>query len=209
VDRDASDAELLRAWQDGDPKAGNHLVRRHFEALFRFFRSRVDEGVADLVQQTFLGCAESRDRLSDGADFRPYLFGIARNKLLMHMRGQRRRGRVIAEGASSPEPAGPTLSRLIGGREEQRLLLRALRRLPVDLQLALVLSYWEGLTMQQIGDVFGIPAGTAKSRLHHARELLKKEIVDLAPSSDTAEVTVVDLERWARGLRDELGREEE
>ena len=93
---EASDTELLDAWRNGDDKAGNQLVRRHFDALFRFFRSRIDDHVADLVQQTFLGCVESRERIPPEG-FRPYLFGIARKKLLMHLRGSHRRGKVIAE----------------------------------------------------------------------------------------------------------------
>lgn len=201
-----SDAELLEAWRGGDEAAGNQLVRRHFDALYRFFRSRLDDGVADLVQQTFLGCMESRHRIP-ADDFRLYLFGIARKKLLLHLRSGRRRDRVFDDGAPEDADDVGTISRAIGQREEQRLLFRALRKLPVDLQLALVLSYWEGMSMADIGAVFDVPAGTVKSRLFRARELLKDAIAELAPSQQTATVTVNDLDRWARGLRDALSAE--
>jgi RNA polymerase sigma-70 factor (ECF subfamily) len=206
VTSESSDAELLERWRAGDDRAGNQLVRRHFDPLYRFFRSRLDDGIADLVQQTFLGCVESRDRIPT-EDFRLYLYGIARKKLLMHLRSRRRRGRVIDDHAPGEDGDAGTISRVIGHREEQRLLFRALRRLSVDLQLGLVLAYWEGLSVADIGTILHIPAGTVKSRLFRARELLKEHIAQLAPSLHTASVTVNDLDRWARELRDVISVE--
>jgi RNA polymerase sigma factor (sigma-70 family) len=200
-----SDAQLLERWRAGDEAAGNQLVRRHFDALFRFFRSRVDEGVADLVQQTFLGCVESADRMPDEVEFRPWLFGIARKKLLMQLRAAKRRRKVITGEHEPPDAGrGPSLSAALGDRERRKLLLRALRRLPVDLQLLLELHYWESMGVTELAEVFEIPAGTIKSRLHRAREQLREHVGQLSPSSDTADVTVAELEQWAR----ELGRRE-
>jgi RNA polymerase sigma-70 factor (ECF subfamily) len=201
-----SDVELLAAWVRGDTVAGNRLVRRHFDALFRFFRSRVDGGVADLVQQTFLACIESSQRIPEQAGFRAWLFGIARNKLLLHQRSHGRQRDAV--GADAMADAAAEIDLSIGGlvdmRDEQRLLLRGLRRLPIDLQVALVLSYWEGLSGTEIAEVLEVPVGTVKTRLRRARELLKTTIESLAPGTDTATVTVRDLDRWAASLRDRL-----
>jgi RNA polymerase sigma-70 factor (ECF subfamily) len=202
-DSPESDAELLTAWQAGDQLAGNRLVRRHFDGLFRFFRSRLDDGVPDLVQQTFLGAVESQARIPAETEFRAWLFGIARKKLLMHLRSSERRHRVIADDSSREELA-PSLGDALGEREHRRLLLRALRHLPVDVQLLLELAYWESMSMEELAGVFEIASGTVKSRLHRARELLREEVVRLSPTSDTADVTFVDLERWARDLGGEL-----
>ena len=49
-----TDFELLDAWAGGDKKAARELIDRHFPALFRFFRSKVAEGVEDHVQETLL-----------------------------------------------------------------------------------------------------------------------------------------------------------
>jgi RNA polymerase sigma-70 factor (ECF subfamily) len=91
-------------------------------------------------------------------------------------------------------------------RDEQRLLLRGLRRLPLDLQVALVLSYWEGLSGTEIAEVLETPVGTVKTRIRRARELLKTTILSLAPGTDTATVTVRDLDRWASSLRERLAK---
>lgn len=207
---DASDVELLEAWVGGDAVAGNALVRRHFDALYRFFKSRIDDGVADLVQQTFLASVETSRRIPEQAGFRAWLFGIARNKLLLHQRTHGRKRDVVGTDAVvdalGDDPGDLSLGGLVDMREEQRLLLRGLRRLPIDLQLALVLSYWEGLSGTEIAVVLEIPVGTVKTRLRRARELLKETIQALASDDDTATVTVRDLDLWARSLKDRLGK---
>jgi RNA polymerase sigma-70 factor (ECF subfamily) len=121
----------------------------------------------------------------------------------MHLRSSERRHRVIADDSSREELA-PSLGDALGEREHRRLLLRALRHLPVDVQLLLELAYWESMSMEELAGVFEIASGTVKSRLHRARELLREEVVRLSPTSDTADVTFVDLERWARDLGGEL-----
>lgn len=205
-----SDVELLEAWVHGDTVAGNKLVRRHFDALYRFFRSRIDDGVADLVQQTFLACVETSRRIPEQAGFRAWLFGIARNKLLLHQRAHGRRRDAVGPDAlddvEGDAPGELTIGGLVDMRDEQRLLLRALRRLPLDLQLALVLGYWEGLSGPEIADVLEVPVGTVKTRMRRARDLLKTTIASLAPGTDTATVTVRDLDRWAASLRDRLAK---
>jgi RNA polymerase sigma factor (sigma-70 family) len=80
-----TDLELLASWRDGDTKAGNALFDRYFDALFRFFRNKVQEGAEDLVQQTFLALVQSRDRFRGDSSFRTYLFTAARSKLYNYL----------------------------------------------------------------------------------------------------------------------------
>ena len=84
------DAELLRAWQAGDRAAGSALFERHVAAVTRFFRSKTDHEVDDLVQETFLACVKSLDASRAITSFRGFLFGIARHKLLDHIARRRR-----------------------------------------------------------------------------------------------------------------------
>ena len=74
------DFETLDRWRAGDRAAGNELLRRHFDGLYRFFRNKVDEGVDDLIQRSFLACVESKDRFRKQASFRTYLFTVARHE---------------------------------------------------------------------------------------------------------------------------------
>jgi RNA polymerase sigma-70 factor (ECF subfamily) len=196
-----SDAELLRAWQDGDQAAGNVLVRRHFSTMYRFFRSRVDDDVADLVQRTFLACVKARDRFPADVEFRAWALGIARKELLMALRKHHRGARVIETKLASGLAGGPTPSAAAADGEQQRALLGALRRLPVDLQLLLELYYWEELPLAEIAPIFEIPQGTVKSRLHRARTLLGEELGRTGCSADAVTSSLRGLESWARELR--------
>ena len=167
-----SDSALLQAWQGGDAPAGQTLVTRHLESVHRFFSNKVRDSTEDLVQQTFLACLESAHRFEGRASFRAYLFGIARNLLYRQYR-EHAHGfdpltssiHVMMVDQRSPADA-------MAEQEEQRLLLRGLQRLPLDLQTLLELAYWESLSDRELAEVLELPVGTVKSRLRKARKEL-------------------------------------
>lgn len=200
-----SDAELLTAWRARDDAAGTALVRRHFEMLSRFFRNRAPAHRVDLMQKTWLGCLESRDRVPDHVPFRAYLLGIARRVLIHHFREHAR----DAVGDEIPEAidAAASPSRAMALLAEERLLLQALRRLPLDMQLTLELFYWEELGVAEVAAVLEVPAGTVKSRMSRAKQMLRDELDRLDPPADLLASTQADLERWARSIRRFLGRD--
>ena len=136
-----SDHELLTAWGDGDTAAGRELFGRHFTSIFRFFRNKVDDAADDLTQQTFVACLKAREGFRGDSSFRTFLFSIARRRLYDHLRLRLRRApKEAALGERSiADIHGPSPTRLIAAQQEQALLLRALRRLPVDMQVALEL----------------------------------------------------------------------
>lgn len=207
-----SDQELLLAWRDGNEDAGNALVRRHFPVVFRFFRSKIAEGVEDLAQRTFLGCVESADAYRGDASFRAFVLGIARKQLLLHFRTRYRREAVFDPATLSLQdvapPSGGSPSALIAARDEERLLVAALRRLPVDFQIAVELFYWEELPIAEIAQVLEVATGTVKSRLGRARDMLRRHVADLASSDALAVATTDDLDRWAKSLRRRFDRED-
>lgn len=59
------------------------------------------------------------------------------------------------------------------------MIVDALRRIPVELQIALELHYWEGLSASEFADVLDIPLGTVKTRLRRAKQRLRAELVEL------------------------------
>jgi len=199
-----SDEALLAAWRGGDQRAGRSLFARHVDGVSRFFLSKVQAGVDDLVQHSFLALLERSGELPAGVPVRAYLFGIARNLLLRRFRDEYRDGRHFDELSTSVAELGATPSAIIDQRQQLVVLYAALQALPLDLQIALELFYWEGLPAAEIGAVLGVPEGTVRSRLRRARELLGERMTALAPA--LAEPTLADLERWARALRDRIGR---
>ncbi len=194
------DAQLLLAWRGGDAGAGNELVERHFAAIYAFFRNKLGGEIDDLIQRVFLSLVESKDGIVEAASMRTYLFRIARNELFDHLRRRQRQPRIDGLSASV-EDLGERPSEIVAGRQEQRLLLRALRRIPLDDQIALELFYWEKLTGGEVGRVLGVPEGTARTRLRRARLALRAEIERQARSPEVARSTTGDLEHWVASLR--------
>lgn len=201
----SDDLELLRAWGEGDDQAGGVLVRRHFDTIARFFETKVEDNAADLIQRTFLACVRARDRAHEIDGFKAFLLTIARRQLIDHLRGKYRHAQHFEPLMVSVHDLGQTPSQAVAAREEGRLLLRALQRLPVEMQMTVELHYWEHLTEPQIAEVLEIPRGTVKSRLFRARELLREHIERLASSPSLAESTLGGLDRWAEELRDVIG----
>ena len=208
IAREPTDFELLDAWRGGNRDAGNLLFERHFEPICRFFANKVGDNIDDLIQRTFLGCIEGRDRFAKKSSFRTYLFAVAHNVLRMHFRDLRKAaGRNLDEpdfAQLSLDDLGPSPSSIIAIHEEQRLLLEALRRIPLDFQVVLELYYWEDMAAPEVAEVLGIPEGTARSRLRRARELLNQKMRILARSPSLLKTTLSDLEHWVRSLREQL-----
>jgi RNA polymerase sigma factor (sigma-70 family) len=201
------DMQLLQAWRAGSKEAGTTLFRRHFSTVFLFFQSKVTVHVEDLVQRTFLACLEAGDRLDELRSFKAYLMGIARHQLLRHFTEQdvgKRRQDLLA--ASAEEITGSP-SQVIARHDEQRVLLTALRRLPLDLQITIELFYWEQMRLVDIADVLDIPPGTVKSRLFRAKQLLREHIDAVEASDETRRSTIRNLESWARSLSADLRRD--
>ncbi|MEX1362743.1 MAG: sigma-70 family RNA polymerase sigma factor [Nannocystaceae bacterium] len=195
-----SDHELLDAWRAGDAQAGQELFTRHFDAACRFFYNKADEGVDDLIQQTFLGCLESRERFRGDSSFFTFLIGVAKNVLRLHYRRKRRAERVDF-GSTSVHDLSPSPSRVVAQQLDQQRVLQALRTIPLDLQMVLELHYWEELPASRIAEALEIPPGTAKTRLRRGKQLLREELTRHEPTEDARSQLALTLDERARGLR--------
>lgn len=188
IDRQ-SDLELLQSWCNQDNRAGSALVKRHFHALYRFFSNKAPGQEEDLIQQTFVACVESRGRFRGDSSFRAYLFGLARNQLMTHYR-RVYRGRALDFTTSSVHDLATSPSGLLAREQERVLLDAALRRLPVDQQIALELTYWEELTGPEVATALGIPESTVYTRLHRGKAHLLAELDLLHPEGEVRERAV-------------------
>lgn len=197
---DTTDDALLGAWQAGDQHAGATLFERHYESIHRFFASKVPHAAEDLVQRTFLACLEARGRFRGDSSLRTYLFGIAHNTLRHYLRGRERSEAPLDSAVASAAELAPGPVTALGQRQEQRLLLRALRHIPLDYQLVLELHYWEQQSTAQIAEITGMPVGTIKTRLRRGRKLLQDQIAALAESVEERESTLGGFEGWIRAL---------
>ncbi|MEL6543521.1 MAG: sigma-70 family RNA polymerase sigma factor [Myxococcota bacterium] len=200
------DLVLLTAWREGDTHAGNLLFERYFSSLYGFFRRKTEDGPEDLVQETLLACVRGRDSLRDSSKFRGYLFGVARFTLYRHFEKQTKERSRIDFGVSSVHDLGPSPSANAARREEEALLVRALNRIPLELQIALELYYFEQLRGPELAGALGVPEGTARSRLRRGLELLKKRVAEIAESPGLLRSTLADISEWSAGIEELLAR---
>jgi RNA polymerase sigma factor (sigma-70 family) len=159
-----SDEAQLRAWAAGDATAGKALFDTHFEAVLRFFRNKCggDDGeLEDLVQATFAQCLASHASFRGEASFRTYLFTIARHELYAHWRRRQRARGEIDVASTSVEDLRTSPRSKLAAHQDRQILARALREIPLELQVALELHYWE--------DLSGPPSSPPCSRSPRAR----------------------------------------
>lgn len=181
---DAPDEGDLLARSARDPAAFEPLVARHSVALHGYLLRRAPAAADDLLSEVWLQAYASRRTFdSSRGTIRTWLFGVARNVLAAHWR------RTVPE---RPEAEPELLGRGTGGTDgtdgtdpwhavDQRLdaaataplVRRTLAGLPhVERELILLVA-WEQLTPTEAAAVLGIPPGTARSRLHRARNRLR------------------------------------
>ncbi len=197
-----TDVELLSAWRGGDSQAGNLLLRRYFASLYRFFANKVEDEIEDLIQRTFLALVRHKGAIREGSSFRAYMYTVARNEYYHYLRSRRRRRDPLDFGTVSLADLGTSPSGFVARRKDQELLLFALRQLPIDLQIALELYYWGGLTTAELAAALEIPHGTAKSTLRRAREQLRRHLKNAAAEPQDLASSLEDLDAWARSMRD-------
>lgn len=138
---------------------------KHHQSVYRFaYRLTRDAGLAeDITQECFLAYLRAPGRVDPRlGTVRTYLFAIARNLVLKYYRDTRDSDPLedVAQERFSPDLAAAV--------EE------AVSSLPPLQQEAVVLFEYEGFTLEEIARIAGCDAGTVKSRLHRARERLKR-----------------------------------
>lgn len=192
------DEQLIARWRAGEREACAELFARYYDCIARFFRNKVPGQSDDLIQRTFLRCFEGIERLRDAAKFRSFLFAIAHNTLREHLR-ERVHDPLDFESRRAID-LDPSPSALLAEREQQRLLLLALRHIPLAHQLVLELHYWEQMSAADIAEILEEPIGTIKTRLRRARRLLEEAIAELAQSASSSSASLAELERWAASV---------
>ena len=201
------DQALLAAWRDGDRQAGEALFERYFDSIYRFFERKGIGDVSDLVQRTFLGCVEARDRFAGASSFRTFLFAIARHELFGYFRGRSNRA-VLDFGVSSLADLQPGVSTQARSRSEREVLLAALHLIPLELQVALELRFWEGLSGPDLAAALDVPEGTVRSRLRRALDALRAALGQHEAGSVILEAMPLDadasFDAWADQLQPRL-----
>lgn len=196
---DQEEIGLLYAWRAGDRLAGDRLTRLYYGRVLGFFRLRVPVFADDLTQRTFLACTESMERLRT-TSFRAFLFGVARKMLLKHFEAESRHAHHLNEFEVGRPQSILSPSGVIAQRREHWLLLRALDRMPDEMQTVISLFYVDGLRAREIAEVLDVPTSTVTTRLSRARDALRKEVEELRAPAEVRSSLLADIDAWTRSL---------
>ena len=161
---------LVLSAQSGDRQAVARLVFIWHKPMLRHaIRLMPDEASArDAVQDAWLAIGKSIRRLDDPARFRAWAFCIVGHKCADIARREQRRRSV--------DRAHVHVDKSDIDESRHADLRRALREIDREGAAMLALHYVDGLGVTELAEVFAVPAGTVKSRLHHARKQLKSRI---------------------------------
>lgn len=184
--------QLVEAHRNGDPEAMGVLLRsyqrRIYSICYRMLGNPEEAG--DLTQDTLVKILEGLDSYNGKSKLSTWVIRIAMNCCLSHLRRQKIRkhsslddlmgyeneaGQRVKMG-KLPASGEPTAADRVEQRELTARLLLSLNSLDSDSRAILVLRDMNGLDYLQIGEVFGIPVGTVKSRLFRARAALRSAL---------------------------------
>jgi RNA polymerase sigma factor (sigma-70 family) len=198
------DLNLLEAWRAGDKEAAGRLLKHHHRAITRAVAMAVPEDdVEDTVSKVIVALLEGREKFRGDATFRTYAMKVTKYIIASYYRARRPTVSLDASKDSAHDlGAGPLT--LLGARQEQRMLLEALRNIALDDQFILVLHYWEKMTAPQLAQVFECSEPAIRHRLRRAKRHLRETLQSLAEEHRELADTLTDLDAWARGLREVL-----
>ena len=181
-----SDAQLTRS-AAGDTAAFTPLVEAHSPALHGYFARRMPGAADDLLAEAWLQAFAARRTFDPSrGSARGWLFGVARNVLAQHLRRAGRQEAVPGVEITDPWQA---VDQRLDAAALAPALRRALAELPVEEREVLLLVSWEQLTPAEAAAAVGIPAGTARSRLHRARGRLRDRLAATRPAGRHLSVT--------------------
>jgi RNA polymerase sigma-70 factor (ECF subfamily) len=199
---ESSDEQLYADWVGGDQDAGRRLIGRRLEGMRRLMRTLLSgPEYDDAVQEVFERLARRAKEGGRIDNVKAFTAGIAYNVVREQLR---ERSDAIDLASHSLADLRPNVSAELVQREDQKLLLKALHRLPVDDQILLGLRYWERLRSRELADIIGANHSTVRTRLQRAEAKLQKLIEELADSPDAVLSTIGSLTGWARGVREQV-----
>ena len=171
-----SDAELVQAARRGDKRAFVEIVARHQAMVCGVALGILGDFAAseDAAQEAFLTAWRKFHYLREPERLRGWLFQIARNAALGHLR--RTRGEEALEAAMDLADESPTPDEAAANEEEAALVRKSLAELAELYRLPLILFYREGQSVRAVAEALGISEDAVKQRLARGREMLRDRL---------------------------------
>lgn len=184
--KEATDRDLVATATTGVEGSFEELVRRYQRPISAYVYRMVGdyEAALDLTQEIFIKVYGSLARYRSEFKFSTWIYRIAHNSAVDHLRRNAGRERSLSSGTEADQYDLPIESSNLSPeqeseRRERRLEIEAIvRSLPSAYRELILLRHSQDLTYEEIVEVTGLPLGTVKNRLFRAREMMRQQFVD-------------------------------
>ena len=174
--------QWMLAFQKGDDQAFEAIVNEYEGVVFSMFRRLLGPHalIEDLAQEAFVRLYRARERYRPTGKLATFLYRITYNLALNRVRDDKRKPTSALPSAEDGTPLALVDPRIEGPDEEahnqdwSRLVASALTELPENQRAALVFQHYDGLDLEEIGEILQISPKAAKSLLHRAREKMRQ-----------------------------------
>jgi RNA polymerase sigma-70 factor (ECF subfamily) len=190
---DVSDQQVVVFAQEGREDAYRELIKRYerpvYSLIYRMVRD--NETAEDLAQETFIKVLNNIDRYRPEFKFSSWLFKIANNITIDHLRrrqldtisiegspdaltGERLRATAVTVASGGESPLEELESKEIGASIEE-----AIAKLRPEYRACIILRHVEDYSYDEIAEIVKLPLGTVKTYIHRARQELREHLEDL------------------------------
>lgn len=186
------DMTLLQHWRAGDRKAGDVLIRRHYAFAFGIAKHRLgrDDAAAEATQHAMLVVVQKRDAIN--TDFQAYLRKVVYFSVLSQTK---RRAHEALEGDEAPAMPRHGASSMLAEREEEKLLVKALRSMSIEDQLLFYYDFVGDQSRTELAQLLEIAPEKIYAHIHRAKQRLRKQLETFRDSS-VRQSTMGGLETW-------------
>jgi RNA polymerase sigma-70 factor, ECF subfamily len=179
------DAPLIRSIANGDMRALNELYARHGANILSYLSSFLNDRqlAEEVLQDVMMAVWNHADQFRGDSKVRTWLLTIARNRAI----NTRRRNAphlVQFDDALDMDAGDTTPLEKVERKHRSEQMREALNRLPPAYQEILLLVFYHQLSGVEVAEVLGISTGTVKSRLHRAKELLRRVLLTMGETSN-------------------------
>jgi RNA polymerase sigma factor (sigma-70 family) len=182
-----ADLVVVRKVQSGDVAAFDRLILKYRERVFGVIYNLTSnrEDSSDLTQDTFIKAFQAINRFQGNCSFFTWLYKIAVNTTLGHLRKNKLRNFFSLEKMNEEGASAQILEQLTDKRgadrdtylkELQEKLNEALQKLSIPHRTVITLFEIDGLSHAEVAEVVGCSEGTVRSRLHYAKQFLQGEL---------------------------------
>ena len=169
---------LVERLRRGETAAVAEIYDRHHQAVFAFARRLVGDAEAarDLVHDVFVALPKAARSFRGDSSITTFLLAIAINHARRHVRAAARRRKAFERFGQEPRNDIAMPDETSYRRTLAEELTRALDLLPLDQRVAFVLCEVEERTSPEVAAIVGVPEGTVRTRLFHAKRKLREEL---------------------------------